>query len=242
MTQVQPHIQLSSDMDVSKAILVGDPARLDILKTFLENAHEVTYNREFRSVVGYYKSTKVLGLSTGVGAPSAVIAIEELAQIGVKEAIRVGSAGAYQDGIELGQLLIATGVVRDDGLSKQYVPVNYPAVPSLRLIHLVKKYAQDKTWFGIIRSHDGFYMDDNAETEAYWSHFGVLGADMESGAVMTVGDLRGVETLSILNNVVLWQGDLQEGVNNLVNEGEIVAQGERDSLQLALDILADKGV
>lgn len=242
MTQVQPHIQLSSDMDVSKAILVGDPARLDILKTFLEDAHEVTYNREFRSVVGYYKSTKVLGLSTGVGAPSAVIAIEELAQIGVKEAIRVGSAGAYQDGIELGQLLIATGVVRDDGLSKQYVPVNYPAVPSLRLIHLAKKYAQDKTWFGIIRSHDGFYMDDNAETEAYWSHFGVLGADMESGAVMTVGDLRGVETLSILNNVVLWQGDLQEGVNNLVNEGEIVAQGERDSLQLALDILADKGV
>lgn len=242
MTQVQPHIQLSSDMDVSKAILVGDPARLDILKTFLEDAHEVTYNREFRSVVGYYKSTKVLGLSTGVGAPSAVIAIEELAQIGVKEAIRVGSAGAYQDGIELGQLLIATGVVRDDGLSKQYVPVNYPAVPSLRLIHLAKKYAQDKTWFGIIRSHDGFYMDDNAETEAYWSHFGVLGADMESGAVMTVGDLRGVETLSILNNVVLWQGDLQEGVNNLVNEGEIVAQGERDSLQLALDILTDKGV
>ena len=59
---------------------------------------------------------------------------------------------------------------------------------------------------------------------------------------MTVGDLRGVETLSILNNVVLWQGDLQEGVNNLVNEGEIVAQGERDSLQLALNILADKGV
>ena len=54
-------------MDVSKAILVGDPARLDILKTFLEDAHEVTYNREFRSVVGYYKSTKVLGLSTGVG-------------------------------------------------------------------------------------------------------------------------------------------------------------------------------
>lgn len=172
-----------------------------------------------------------------------MIAIEELAQIGVKEAIRVGSVGAYQDGIELGQLLIATGVVRDDGLSKQYVPVNYPAVPSLRLIHLAKKYAQDKTWFGIIRSHDGFYMDDNAETEAYWSHFGVLGADMESGAViMTVGDLRGVETLSILNNVVLWQGDLQEGVNNLVNEGEIVAQGERDSLQLALNILADKGV
>lgn len=241
MTQLQPHIQLSSDIKVTKAILVGDPARLDVLKTFLEDAREVTYNREFRSIVGTYKGSSILGLSTGVGAPSAVIAIEELAQIGVKEAIRVGSAGAYQEGIDLGQLLVATGVVRDDGLSKQYVPANYPAIPSLRLMNLAKKHADKNTWFGIIRSHDGFYMDDNADTEAYWSRFGVLGADMESGAVMIVGGLRGVETLSILNNVVLWQGDLQEGVNNLVNEGEVVAKGERASLQLALDILADKG-
>jgi uridine phosphorylase len=85
-------------------------------------------------------------------------------------------------------------------------------------------------------------MDDNAETEAYWSSKGIVGADMESGAMMTIGRLRGMETLSILNNVVLYEGDLAAGVNSLVDGEELMAKGEIASLKLAMDILSDDSI
>lgn len=236
----QPHIQLSSDLGISKAILVGDPARLDVLKEYLEDVEELAYNREFKSIKGIYQGTTVLGISTGIGAPSAAIAIEELNQIGIKETIRVGSAGAYQSNIGLGELIIGTGCVRHDGLSLNYVPQAYPAVPSLSLLTLAKKLAPD-AHYGIIRSHDGFYMDNNEVVEKEWSAHGVLGADMESGILMTLGRLRGMETLSILNNVVEWGADVKEGINDLVNSENAVASGEKSSLKLALDILSYGG-
>ncbi|MDR0851625.1 MAG: nucleoside phosphorylase, partial [Clostridiales Family XIII bacterium] len=91
--------------------------------------------------------------------------------------------------------------------------------------------------FGVIRSHDGFYTDDNEQTEAYWSSKNVVGADMESGILFTLGLLRGIETLSILNNVVLYQADLADGVNALVGGDDKVARGEAASIKLALDII-----
>ena len=175
-------------------------------------------------------------MSTGIGAPSTAIAVEELAQIGVQTLIRVGSAGAYQSEIALGDLLVAQGIVRDDGLSAVYLPQEVPALPSRRLFSLAQKLAP-QAYFGLVRSHDGFYMDDNAEREEKWSSYGVLGADMESGMLMTLGQVRGLDTLSILNNVVLWQEDVKEGINNLVNSEDLVKRGEKASLQLALDIL-----
>ena len=82
-------------------------------------------------------------------------------------------------------------------------------------------------------------MDDNARTEAFWSEKGIVADDMESGILMVIGRLRHMETLSILNNVVLYQGDLAEGVNELVNSADLVAKGEQDSLVTALQILSD---
>ena len=85
-------------------------------------------------------------------------------------------------------------------------------------------------------------MDNNAETEAYWSSYGIIGADMESGALLTIGRLRGLATLSILNNVVLYEGDLAAGVNRLVDGEALMAKGEEDSLRLALAILSDESL
>lgn len=237
MNNLQPHIQLDDTIGLTKAILVGDPARLDALGELLENSQERAYNREFRSISGLYKGTPILGISTGIGAPSAAIAIEELAQIGIKQAIRVGSAGAYQSHIGIGELIIATASVRDDGLTKKYADPALPALPDLDLLLQAKTSAPD-AHFGLIRSHDGFYMDDNAQVEQVWSDYGILGADMESGALFTLGQIRGIQTLSILNNVVLWGQYVQDGINDLVHSQEKAAQGERDSLQVALDILA----
>lgn len=240
-TTPQPHTQLTTAIQTDRAIIVGDPARVDRAAPLLTNAQRVADNREYRSVIGEYRGQRVLVMSTGIGAPSAGIGVEELKNIGIKKIIRVGSAGAMQAGIGLGQLIIAEGVVRDDGLTKQYVPAMYPAVPSFELMALAHKYAPQAE-YGIVRSHDGFYMDNNAETEAYWSSYGIIGADMESGALLTIGRLRGLATLSILNNVVLYEGDLAAGVNRLVDGEALMAKGEEDSLRLALAILSDESL
>ena len=234
----QPHTQLTTEIGTDSAIIVGDPARVDTATQLLDDVQGWAFNREYKSILGTYKNKRILVMSTGIGAPSAGIGVEELHNVNVKKVIRVGSAGAMQSGIGLGELIIGEGVVRDDGLTQKYVPGIYPAVPAFRLMALAHKYAPQAV-YGIIRSHDGFYMDDNAKNEAFWSGKGIVGADMESGALMTIGRQRGMETLSILNNVVLYEGDLAAGGNDLVNGDDLMAKGEVASLKLALDILSD---
>lgn len=241
MNEPQPHTLLTEDIGTDRAIIMGDPARCDVCAGMLENAKLLNFNREYKTFLGDYKGKKILVMSTGIGAPSAGIGVEELHNVGIKFVIRVGSAGAMQAGIKIGDLIIAEGAVRDDGLSKKYVPEIYPAVPSHKLLTLAKKYAPSAV-YGIIRSHDGFYMDDNAEVEKFWSEKGIVGADMESGILMVIGRQRGIETLSILNNVVLYEGDLAEGVSDLTNGKIAAAEGEIKSLQVALNILTDDEV
>ncbi|KRM10798.1 nucleoside phosphorylase [Paucilactobacillus suebicus] len=238
MEEKQPHTQLTSEINTDSAIIMGDPARVDKIAELMDNVQSWAFNREYKSVIGEYRGKRILAMSTGIGAPSAGIGVEELNNVGVKNVIRVGSAGAMQKGIDFGELIIGEGVVRDDGLTQKYAPGIYPAVPSFKLMSLARKYAPDAV-YGIIRSHDGFYMDDNAKNEAFWSEKGIVGADMESGALMVIGRQRHLETLSILNNVVLYEGDLSAGVNDLVSGDDLMAKGEIASLKLALDILSD---
>lgn len=237
----QPHTQLTTAINTDSAVIVGDPARVDKAAAYLDDVQEWAFNREYKSILGNYRGKRILVMSTGIGAPSAGIGVEELHNVNVKKVIRVGSAGTMQSGIGFGELIIGEGVVRDDGLTQKYVPGIYPAVPSFKLMSLAHKYAPDAV-YGIIRSHDGFYMDDNAKNEAFWSGKGIVGADMESGALMTIGRQRGMETLSILNNVVLYEGDLAAGVNDLVDGDDLMAKGETASLKLAFDILSDKSL
>ena len=234
----QPHIQLSSDINVDSAIIVGDPARVNLISELMTSSQFLNFNREYKSVIGTYKNKNVLAISTGIGAPSTAIAIEELNNIGIKHIIRVGSAGAMQPNINLGDLMIAEGIVRDDGLTKKYVPSIYPALPSFHLLTLAHKY-KPKATYGIVRSHDGFYMDDNEQVEDFWTSKGIIGADMESGILFILGQLRKLKTLSILTNVVLFKADITSGINNFVEKDEQIKKGEREAICLALAILSD---
>ncbi|WP_251423269.1 nucleoside phosphorylase [Veillonella agrestimuris] len=237
----QPHIQLTSSIGTTKAIIVGDPKRVDAIAAHLDNATPVTYNREYKSVVGTYKGQRILAMSTGIGAPSAGIGIEELHNIGIQYIIRVGSCGAMKSTIGLGETIIAEGVVRDDGLSRRYVPEIYPAVPSSALLNLAHRHAPN-AHYGIVRSHDGFYCDNNQDVESFWANKGILADDMESGILMVIGRLRGLHTLSILNNVVLYQGDVMEGINNLAHSDDALRRGEEQSILTALNILCDESL
>ena len=121
MEEFMPHIRLSKEQAAPHVLLPGDPQRLDRIAECLEDVKELAYNREYRSLRGVYKGVPVMAVSTGIGGASAAIAVEELVRIGVRNMIRIGSCGALQKGIRLGDLILVNGAVRDDGASVTYV-------------------------------------------------------------------------------------------------------------------------
>ncbi len=238
MPQLQPHIRLESNHGAVCALLPGDPARLDHIKPFLQDAEELAYNREFRSLAGSYNGVRILAVSTGIGGASAGIAVEELNNLGVKNMIRIGSCGALQPEVKVGDLILVSGAVRDDGASKTYIDPIFPAVPNTELLFACLSAAKERGYAchtGIARSHDSFYTDREDEIDAYWSHRGVLGADMETAALYTIGHLRGVRTMSILNNVVAFETDTLDAIGNYVDGETAAMQGEEHEILTALD-------
>ena len=234
----QPHIALDESLGISYAILPGDPGRLDRIAPFLQDVQELAFNREFRSLCGNYKGVRILVLSTGIGGSSAGIAVEELHNICVTAAIRIGSCGALQRGIALGDLILAEGAVRDDGASKAYVDVRFPAVADHTLLELCIQSAASlgcRTHTGIVHSHESFYHEENEAESEYWSKKGALGADMETAALFTIGRLRGMRTASILNNVVVWGEDTADAIGGYADGENLTAKGERNEILTALE-------
>lgn len=224
-------------MQAKYALLPGDPARLDRIAAFLSNVEELAYNREFRSLIGDYENLRILAVSTGIGGASAGIAVEELFNIGVEAMIRIGSCGSLQKDIALGDLVIASGAVRDDGTSKTYIHAEFPAVPDSQLLFTCIEAARELKFphhVGIVRSHDSFYTDQEASIDAYWSKQGVLCADMETAALLTIGRLRGIRTASILNNIVLYEDDTSDSIAQYVEGEDLLMRGERHEIQTAL--------
>ena len=242
MPQLQPHIRLDQNHGAVCALLPGDPARLDRIKTFLSEVEELAYNREYRSLVGSYQGIRVLAVSTGIGGASAGIAVEELHNLGVQNMIRIGSCGALQPQVRIGDLILVNGAVRDDGASKTYIDPIFPAVPDSELLFACVRAAKARAYrfhTGIARSHDSFYTDREAEIDSYWSKRGVLGADMETAALYTIGHLRGVRTMSILNNVVAFEEDTLDAIGSYVDGESAAMQGEAHEILTSLDAFAE---
>ncbi|MBO4919652.1 MAG: nucleoside phosphorylase [Erysipelotrichaceae bacterium] len=236
----QAHIQLDETVNAPCALMPGDPKRVDVIASCLENVEELTFNREYRSIVGTYKGMRVIGISTGMGGSSVAIAVEELKNIGVHSMMRIGSAGALQEGIGLGDLVICEGAVKDDGASKCYIDPIYPAVPDYRLINHCVKAAEDlgfRHHVGVILSHESFYYDEDAQDCEKWSRKGVLATDFETAALYTVGRLRGVHTASILNNVVLWGENTEDSIGSYQGGEDATAVGEKREVLTALEAM-----
>lgn len=130
-TEKMPHIQLDASINATAAILPGDPARVDAIAAFLTDVHEEGFNREYKSITGTYKGRRILAISTGMGGPSTAICVEELADLGVTDLIRIGSCGALQRHLRLGQLVICDRAVCDDGTSQTYLDTFAYAAPEL---------------------------------------------------------------------------------------------------------------
>ncbi|ATF90991.1 nucleoside phosphorylase [Cedecea neteri] len=241
MTQLQPHIRLSREMTHARyALLPGDPKRVEHVAQFLENVEDFGSNREYRALRGWFRGVEVLVMSTGMGGPSTAIAVEELRQIGVTNLIRIGSCGAMQNHIRLGDLVIATAAVRDDGTSNMYIAKGYPACADIGLVHHLAQQAKRLGYAshcGYVRSHDSFYTEREDEINQFWSGKGILAADMETAPLMVVGALRGLRIASVLNVVVEHSGNLEEGINNYQQQEQSCLQGESREILLALEAL-----
>ncbi|MGO1356274.1 nucleoside phosphorylase [Alkalibacterium gilvum] len=237
----QAHIHLTKADSARYALLPGDPERVSRVKAFLDDPVELAYNREYRSVKGTYKGTDVLVVSTGIGGPSAAIALEELRQIGVHTLIRIGSSGALQPEIKVGDLILCEGAVRDEGTSKAYISASYPAVSNHTILSELKTHAETLKiphHVGLVRSHDSFYTDDEEAIDTYWSTQGLIGSDMETAALFTLARLRGLRAASVLNVVVPYSGDLQTGINQLQSGESLTKTGEQNEIRLALETIA----
>ncbi|HFQ4855204.1 TPA: nucleoside phosphorylase [Vibrio vulnificus] len=237
----QPHLCVDETQIAERVIVCGEPDRANRIAALLENAELIAENREYRLFNGEFQGKAITVCSTGVGAPSMIIAVEELKQCGAKYIIRVGSAGAMQPNIALGELIVAEGAVRDEGGSKAYIDAAYPAYASFSLLKGLDGYLQTQAvpyHMGVVRSHDSFYTDDEETLCQYWNKKGILGADMETSALLTVGRLRGLHVASVLNNVVRYQQDVKEGVSQYVNDDDAMMAGEKRASLAALTALS----
>ncbi|WOX49420.1 nucleoside phosphorylase [Aeromonas sp. XH] len=235
-----PHLQCHPDQIAARVVLCGDPARVERIASQLEECESLGQHREFRLINGRYRGMPVTVCSTGIGGASAVIALEELVQAGARALIRVGSAGALQGHIGLGDLIVVEGAVRSEGASQAYLPPEYPACADIRLQAALLAHlgASDQPhWHGLVRSHDSFYRDDEQDVCRYWHQRGVLGADMETASLLAVGRLRKVRVAAVLCNVVAFEQDVQAGVSDYAASEAAMMTGERLAIAAALHAL-----
>ena len=138
---------------------------------------------------------------------SAAVAIEELIHIGCKYYIRIGTCGALSPEVNIGDIIIATGAVRGDGASKEYIPLEYPAVADLQVVNALRKRANAKNinyHHGIIRTHDAFYMEspfafgDWKKRISIWTRAGVLAIENEASTLFVIGSLKKVNCKKVL--------------------------------------------
>ena len=213
--ELQYHIQCARG-DVGRyCILPGDPGRCEKIAAYFDDAVHVTTNREYVTYTGTLLGEKVSVVSTGIGGPSAAIAMEELAAIGADTFIRVGTCGGIKIDVRSNDVVVATGAVRMEGTSREYAPIEFPAVADFRVLQALTQAAEKlgKSWHaGVVQCKDSFYgqhspgrMPVSWELEQKWQawkRLGVLASEMESAALFTVAASLGVRCGSVFH--VVW--------------------------------------
>jgi uridine phosphorylase len=181
-------------------ILPGDPKRCRKIADHFENAYLVADSREFTTYTGYIEGVKVSVTSTGIGGPSAAIAIDELAKCGADTFVRVGTCGGMQENVESGDVVIASGAIRMEGTSREFAPIEYPAVADIQVTNALMAAAKEKNiphHVGVVQCKDSFFgqhepeiMPVSYELEQKWEawkRMGCLASEMESAALFIAG-------------------------------------------------------
>ena len=222
----QYHIGLKQGEVGEYVLLPGDPKRCAKIAQYFENPVLVADSREFVTYTGYLDGLKVSVTSTGIGGASASIAMEELVKIGAKNFIRVGTCGGMHLDVKGGDIVIATGAVRMEGTSKEYAPIEYPAVPDFDITSALVNSAKNLGYnfhTGVVQCKDSFYGQHQPETKPVsyelinkweaWKKMGCLASEMESAALFIAASYLNVKVGSVFLTVANQERE-KEGLDN----------------------------
>lgn len=208
------HIGIDNSHNAKYAILPGDPARVEKIAQYLDNPKKIGQNREYTTYLGQLEGENVLVMSTGMGGPSTAIGVEELFMTGVENFIRVGTCGGMNLKVKGGDLVIATGAIKMEGTSNEYVPIEFPAVSNFELTTSLVEAVKEKKYpyhTGIVQCKDSFYgqhdpdrMPVGYELKQKWDAYikaNCLASEMESATLFTVSQVLGTRAACILNTI-----------------------------------------
>lgn len=220
------HIQVAPGEVGKYVILPGDPKRCASIAKYFDDPVLVADNREYVTYTGYLDGEKVSVTSTGIGGPSASIAMEELVQCGAHTFVRVGTCGGMELNVKGGDIVVATGAIRMEGTSREYAPIEFPAVANLDVVNALVASAKETgaaCHTGIVECKDSFYGQHSPETKPVsyellnkweaWLRLGTLASEMESAALFTVASYLRVRCGSAFL-VVANQERAKKGLDN----------------------------
>ncbi|MBQ4150378.1 MAG: uridine phosphorylase [Clostridia bacterium] len=249
--ELQYHIKCAEG-DVGRyVILPGDPARCEKIAAYFDEPEFVSQNREYTIYTGTLLGEKVSVCSTGIGGPSSAIAMEELFAIGADTFIRVGTSGGINLKVREGDLVIATAAVRQEGTSREYAPLEYPAAANFEITQALVWAAEEmgsRFHTGVVQAKDSFYGQHspqrmpiegelNAKWEA-WKRLGVLCSEMESAAQFVVADSLGARAGAVFH--VVWNQERKEaGLDDESIQNEDTDLAIRTAIE-AIKILIEK--
>ena len=238
-----PILKVNSEKIPERVLVVGDPGRLERISKELSGAAIVAENREYRTMLGVFEGTQIAVISHGVGSAGAGVCFEEICKSGAKKIIRVGTAGGMQKGVNAGEIVVARGAVREDGLSPNLVPLSFPAIASLPLTSSMIEVAskrERKVSTGILLTSDMFYPRDILGSNlSLWQRAGVKAVEMESATLFTICELQGIEAGAI---VVIDGNPLDQDQGDMTTydpHSDIVGEAMNDAISMALSSLVD---
>lgn len=239
----QFHIPLSKG-DVGRyCILPGDPGRCEKIAARLDRVSRLVQNREYNVYSGTLLGQMVTVCSTGIGGPSTAIAVEELVACGAETLIRVGTSGGISLDVKSGDVIVASGAVRQDGTSHEYAPPEFPAVPDAKVLFALMRAAEQLGYphhTGVIQSKDSFYGQHSPnrmptssallEKWEAWKRLGVLASEMEASTLFTVGASLGVRTGAVFH--CIWNQER-------ANAGLDTAEDEKHDTERAIRVAVE---
>jgi len=222
------HIQVARGEVGRYVILPGDPGRCEMIARYFDDPQLVANNREYVTYTGTIDGEKVSVTSTGIGGPSAAIAVEELVMCGADTFLRVGTSGGMDLDVKSGDLVIANGAIRMEGTSREYAPIEFPAVPDFGVTSALAAAAKQiglPYHVGVVQCKDSFYGQHSPETKPVsyelqakweaWVKLGCKASEMESAAVFTVASALKVRAGSVFL-VIANQERAKAGLENPV--------------------------
>ena len=218
--------------DIGRYVLMpGDPARCEKIAHYFDNPHFIAQNREYVTWTGTLLGEKVSVVSTGIGCPSTAIAVEELIEAGADTMIRVGSSGAMQPYVHTGDVIVATGAIRDEGTTLHYLPMEFPAVANIEVVNALVAGAAAmgiKAYTGVCQSKDSFYGEVErrrmplaqhlADRWNAWIAGGALASEMEAAALFILCAIyrkRAGAALLVINESDLAEVDKEDAARHM---------------------------